>query len=212
MSNKIFIYCTNTLPKLHMVGVSRKRDRGIIWWSRRGPLRVGIILSMGGIHRLRQRGRKGLEMIIVCVCVWGERRGQGKCRGRERRGWERGGGLCLGDRPFSCCACSSIGGGRARIGLRAFARLLSSSIRVVVGGALTVRLADVLGCKRAVDFTFPAALVTALYPHSRGRLRPRPLIGTDVFFFWEVGTSWPISASKHVSFLTIFWLRPKDGS
>jgi hypothetical protein len=165
-----------------MVGVSRKRDPGIIWWSRRGPLRVGIVLNMGRIHWLRQRGRRVLEMIVVCV--WGERRGQGECRRRERRGR----GLCLGERPFSCCARSSIGGGRARIGLCAFARLLSSSIRVVVGGALTVRLADVLGCKRAVDFTFPAVLVTTLYPHLRGRLRPRPLIGTDVFFFWEVGT------------------------
>jgi hypothetical protein len=143
---------------------------------------------MGRIHRLRQRGRRGLEMIIVCVCVWGERRGQGECRGQEWHGRERGRGLCLGDCSFSCCARSSIGGGRACIGLHAFARLLSSSIRVVVGSALMVRLADVLGCKRAVNFTFPAALVTTLYPHSCGCLRPRPLIGTDVFFFWEVGT------------------------
>jgi hypothetical protein len=127
-------------------------------------------------------------MIIVCVCVWRERRGQGECRGWERCGQERGQGLCLGDRSFSCCTRSSIGSGRARIGLHVFAQLLSSSIQVVVGGTLTVRLADVLGCKCAVDFTIPTALVTVLYPHSRGRLRPRLLIGTDVFFFWEVGT------------------------
>jgi hypothetical protein len=93
----------------------------------------------------------------------GQRRGQ-HGQGERRQGWRglRWRGLCLED---LCCACSSIGGSGARIRLSTLARLLSSTIRVVVGSALTVRLADVLCCKGTVNFSF-LALVTVLY-HSR---------------------------------------------
>jgi hypothetical protein len=66
-----------------------------------------------------------------------------------------------------------------------FARLLSSSIWVIVSSTLTVRLTDVLGRKRAVNFIF---LVITLYSHPHGHLQPRLLIGSNNFFFWEVGT------------------------
>src|SRR5712672_4126344 len=112
-----------------------------------------------------------------------ELRGRGE-HGGELRGW----GLCLGDRPnVCCCTRSSIGSSGARIGLCAFTGLLSGSIWVV-SSALTVRLANVLSRKRAVDFAFPAALVPALYPHSCGRFWPGELIRGDVFFFGEGGT------------------------
>ena len=84
-----------------------------------------------------------------------------------------------------CYAHSFIGDNGARIGFSAFAELLTGSIWVVIGGALTVRLADVLGQKPAVDFPCHVALVTALYPHLRGGLRPRILIGPNIFFLWE---------------------------
>ena len=60
-------------------------------------------------------------------------------------------------------------------------------IWVILAGTLTVRLANVLRCKRAVDFAFPADLAT-LYSHFQGRLWPGTLIWANVFFFREVGT------------------------
>jgi hypothetical protein len=60
------------------------------------------------------------------------------------------------------------------------------SIWVVIGGSLTIRLTDVLGRKRTIDFTMGALLPAGL-PHSRGRLRPAMLIGGNIFFFREPG-------------------------
>jgi hypothetical protein len=75
------------------------------------------------------------------------------------------------------------------VGIRlcAFTGLLACSIWVTISGVLTVGLADVLGCKGAVDFTI-GTLIILLYPHSHGCLWPGVLIGGDIFFFWEVGT------------------------
>ena len=53
-----------------------------------------------------------------------------------------------------------------------FARLLSSPIQVITGGALMVMLIDVLGCKCTVDFTNPTAPVNVLHPHPHGCLWP----------------------------------------
>ena len=60
---------------------------------------------------------------------------------------------------------SNICSSRAGIGLCVFTGLLTCSIWVIIGGALTVGLANVLGCKGAVDFTV-GMLVILLYPHS----------------------------------------------
>jgi hypothetical protein len=51
----------------------------------------------------------------------------------------------------------------------------------------TVGLPNVLSHKCTVDFTI-GVLVNVLYPHLCGGLRPRVLIGADVFLFWEGGT------------------------
>ena len=101
---------------------------------------------------------------------------------RMRRQDLCGQGLSLEDSPFLCCACLSISGGRARIGLCTFARLLFSFLRVMIGDVLTVTLTYVLHCKGTVNFPF-LGLVTTLYPHSCGHLWLEMLIQDDVFFF-----------------------------
>jgi hypothetical protein len=63
-----------------------------------------------------------------------------------------------------------------------FTGLLACSIWVIIGGALMVGLADVLGCKGAVNFTI-GMLIIPLYPHSHGCLWPGVLIGGNIFFF-----------------------------
>jgi hypothetical protein len=96
-------------------------------------------------------------------------------------------GFCLEGSLFPCCMCLTIGSSRSSIRLCPFARLLSCPIWVVIGSMFTVGLPNVLSHKRAVNFTIEV-LVNALYPHSHGGLRPRVLIGANVFLFQERGT------------------------
>ena len=68
------------------------------------------------------------------------------------------------------------------IGLSMFTRLLSGPIWVVISSSLMIGLADVLGCKCAIDI--PAGvLLPAVLPHLHGHLQPGMLIRGDIFFF-----------------------------
>ena len=96
--------------------------------------------------------------------------------------------LCLKDSLFLSYTHLSIGDSWASIRLCSFVRLLSSSIWVVISSTLMVWLANVLGCKCTVNFTFPLAFDTTLHSYLCSCLQPKKLIGADVFFFWEVGT------------------------
>jgi len=102
----------------------------------------GEMSGMGGVTQVGGAAWAGV--------LW-----EGECRGELR-----GQGLWLGDRLG--CARSSFGSSRARIGLCAFTGLLSSSVRVVIiGCTLTIRHADVLRRKRAIDFTVGGASSSA---------------------------------------------------
>src|SRR5258708_6020572 len=72
---------------------------------------------------------------------------------------------------------------------------------VVVGGAFTIWLANVLGHKCTVDCTI-GVLVYIFHPYSHGYLRPRALIGGNVFLFWEGVVSVLAALAK-------MWLKPE---
>ncbi len=129
-------------------------------------------------------------------CRWEKECGQEK---RHGQGQWLGQGFCLKGAPFLCCTCSSVGGSRVGIGLCPFAWLFFYPIWVI-GSVLTIWLTDVLGHKHAVDFAI-GTLANMLYPHSHGCLRPRVLIGGNVFLFrkGETITSWEKSLKPRLN-------------